>query len=128
MSSVRALAAVVAVLVLAPLAAAQTDSWGFRTTADSKARKIRVTSVTKDGIADRIGLRKGDVLVKVNGQEITDHRSLDSALQSAAGALTNGGPGRELTMEWDRGKERKKGSVMLTRPRLGSGIKLMRKP
>ncbi|HXW20753.1 MAG TPA: PDZ domain-containing protein [Roseiarcus sp.] len=52
----------------------------------AKDRGMIVVAVTPGGLADRAGLRKGDVILSVDGRPIASQADLDSALNSATAA------------------------------------------
>jgi S1-C subfamily serine protease len=52
----------------------------------AKDRGMIVVAVTPGGIADRAGLRKGDVILAIDGRPIASQVDLDGALNAAAAA------------------------------------------
>jgi S1-C subfamily serine protease len=52
----------------------------------AKDRGMIVVAVTPGGIADRAGLRKGDVLMAIDGRPIASQADLEAALYAAAPA------------------------------------------
>lgn len=65
-----------------------------------------ITRVISDSPADKAGLRAGDIIVAVNGQEIAGMRELRDAVQ-------NTGFGGILQLEYYRGEERQQAEVRL---------------
>jgi serine protease Do len=59
------------------------------------ARGIVISSVTPGGPAEKAGLKVGDVIVKVNGRDVTDSNSLRNEIASTA-------PGSDVTLTISR--------------------------
>lgn len=59
-----------------------------------------VTDVTSDGPAEKAGLQQGDVIIRIDGQDI-------SGMEDVSGILANRKPGDKVTVTYRRGGETK---------------------
>ncbi len=87
-------------LTVAPVFDTETDRWNlglgpWNTTAGL---------VQKGGPADKLGLRKGDVILRVEGEDVTSFRAI--------AGLINDRPDQEIQIEWERDGQVMSGFVM----------------
>jgi hypothetical protein len=54
--------------------------------------ELTVTDVVEDGLADKAGIKAGDVIVKIDGKEIADREAMIAAMQG-------GGPNKKITVK-----------------------------
>jgi len=76
----------------------------------SQVRGVGVTSVVKDSPAEKAGLRKGDVILRIDGENVTSVRKLNRVVseiapeQSVKVTISRGGAEQELTATIGRNK------------------------
>jgi serine protease Do len=68
--------------------------------------EVRIEDVAQDGPAKSAGLRKGDVLLEVNGESVTKNRHVQGALMSCS-------PGQEIELLYRRGKAQQRVKLRL---------------
>jgi serine protease Do len=79
---------------------------GVTTNDDEKG--ARVTDVTKESAAEKIGLKEDDIITKINDQEIKNPDDLSEAISKHK-------PGEKVTVHWLRDKKEQKATAELTK-------------
>ena len=73
---------------------------------------LTTSSVIKDSVAEKAGLKAGDVFVEVDGKKLKDRRALINAIQrkgsSKAIKIRRAKAEMDLVMEWPKEKSRSK--------------------
>ena len=68
---------------------------------------VLVSYIQKDGAAEKMGLQKGDVIVKVNGNDVNSKSGFDEYLSYFS-------PGDKITLVYKRGDKTSEGQLTLT--------------
>lgn len=84
-------------------------------TTDSDEKGAKVTDVTKESAAEKIGLKEGDIITRINEAEIKNPDDLSSA-------ITKYKPGEKVTVHWLRDKKEQKATAELTKWKGMSGF------
>lgn len=77
-------------------------------TTDSDDKGARVTDVTDESAAQKIGLKEDDIITKIDDQEIKNPDDLSSAINKHK-------PGDKVTVHWLRDKKEQKATAELTK-------------
>ena len=79
---------------------------GVSTEKDEKGAKV--TDITKESAAEKIGLKEGDIIIKIDDKKIETPDNLSDA-------ITAHKPGDKVTVTWLRDKKEQKASAELTK-------------
>ena len=74
-------------------------------TEESDEGGLKVTELWKDGVAEKIGLKVGDLIVEIAGEKATKELMANKLAELGAGDI--------LKLKWISGKESKEESVKL---------------
>ena len=77
-------------------------------TTEKTDQGVEIQEITKESAAEKAGLKKGDIITKVNDTKITDPDGL-------SGAITKNKPGDKVTITYLRDKKEQKATAELTK-------------